>query len=149
MRLLRENLLVQFSVASLVIMVALAVVISVMISSRLEHNLGHLEDHGAAMMSGGMIDPADHISIPSIAADVRNLRIVTLGALAAGFLVLYAGLVLIVARGAKTIARHQSALSRSNQELKQIAEGLTASNAELEQFAYVASHDLQEPLRMD
>ena len=110
-------------------------------------NLVHLEDHGVAMMSGGMIDPADHISIPST-ADVRNLRIVTLGALAAGFLVLYAGLVLIVARGSNTITRHQRALSKSNRDLKQIAEGLTASNAELEQFAYIASHDLQEPLRM-
>ena len=148
MRLLRENLLVQFSVASFVIMVVLAVVISMMISSRLEHNLGHLEDHGVAMMSGGMIDPSDHISIPSIAADVRNLRIVTLGALAVGFIVLYGGLVLIVARGSNTITRHQRALTKSNRDLKQIAEGLTASNAELEQFAYIASHDLQEPLRM-
>jgi PAS domain S-box-containing protein len=50
--------------------------------------------------------------------------------------------------GTSRISRDITRLKETEQEVKRKSEELARSNAELERFAYIASHDLQEPLRM-
>jgi len=47
-----------------------------------------------------------------------------------------------------TIARDLTERRRADEQIKQIIADLSRSNEELQLFAYIASHDLQEPLRM-
>ena len=89
MKHLKDNLLVQFSIASFLIIGMLAITLSVVIATQLDHNIEHLREHRAAMMAGTMIKDVDHFSIPSISADVRTLQIKTLGIIAASFFVLF------------------------------------------------------------
>ena len=58
------------------------------------------------------------------------------------------GLLIANARDVTDRKQVEEALADSHRELERRSEELARSNRDLEQFAYIASHDLQEPLRM-
>ncbi len=100
------------------------------------------------------MDMEAETSMADIIQNTSNIKKTTVGLMGGAFIVLYAGLVLIVWGDWKTIQRQRASLvaasantELANRELKTFSTKLEISNRELQDFAAIAAHDLQEPLR--
>jgi len=117
-----------------------------------ERDLGTLMEVYTPIIFPGTTEPQGALEIyqyyEHTANLINELRRWVLASIGVGFLVLYGALVSIVWRGWQTITRQRTDRNQAEVALRQNAEDLARSNAELQQFAYIASHDLQEPLRM-
>ncbi|MCH9010158.1 MAG: hypothetical protein IIC21_06010 [Chloroflexi bacterium] len=94
------------------------------------------------------------MTMDHIIESVSNIKTATVGIVGGAFIVLYASLVFIVWGGWTTINRQRASLlmangdmELANRELKTFTIKLENSNQELQDFASIAAHDLQEPLR--
>ena len=120
-RLLKDDVMVQFAVTGLILIVLLAGLTPAVLSSRLDRQSDLLVQHGAAMMAGASIKDADRFSIPSLRKDVIATRWITFGVV----VLVYGGLVAIVWRAHNTIMT-QKGFESLNSKLNKQIQGKTA-----------------------
>jgi len=117
---LSKNQLVQFSIASFVIMLVLAVSISAIVSTRLNLQMDLLASHGAGMMSGNL-EPTDPFSIPNMIEEVRALIEMVVIVVSIAFVILYLSLVTIFWRGGIERKQLETSLRVALTEVESIA----------------------------
>ena len=142
----KDNLLAQFSIITLVIMVILALVLSLVLVESLDHNIDLLREHDEAIAAGKSIDSSDPLSIPKLSRQVSNLKWITLAAIGGSFFYLYATLLYMVWEGWKTIVWQRVELESTNAELEQRMSEATELQQRREAFVSIASHELRTPM---
>ena len=168
--LLRSNLLVQFSAISFVLLVAIAVAISMVLTTTLSRDIDLLRVHGKAMTSGIAIEDTDDHSIQNLVGDAKALRWVIYASVAISFVMLYGLLIMTVWLGWNTMSRRlQSLNSELERQVRQLdaevdvrketeaslahhTAALEEANRELTElqvrrdaFVSIASHELRTP----
>lgn len=100
---------------------------------------------GAAALTLGYLGLLAFLYFSGVLAGVATLPVAGIDPFVfAGFILLAIGFIALGALVARAVLR---AMQRDLDERRRIQRELERSNQELEHFAYVASHDLQEPLR--
>jgi signal transduction histidine kinase/DNA-binding response OmpR family regulator len=162
---LRSNLFVQFSVVSFGLMLILAIILSVVVTSQFNRNIELLKLHNLTMMrSLGMTDEEMdtteagtgengsnqieetgtdaelvNVTIEDIQANVRYLQMLVVGLVVVGFLILYAGLFELVRRNWLTVIQQRKEITESRDK------ALEATQAK-STFLANMSHELRTPL---
>ena len=149
-----ENLLVQFTILSFAIMAILGIVLSMILTTRLNRNFAILKEQTAASQTDTP-GPSRGLSIAELDTDLDLLRWTTYVSIGGGFVILYTGLIWIVARGWRTIKDQQNELLDFNADLRAAYEEVQEAQERLvrsERLAAIGelsagvAHDLKNPL---
>ena len=127
---LKHNLLLQFSLATLIILTLLAVIITTSLSSGLEQNINFLNIL-QEIDKGGKTASSDQYSITNLIKETRNLKLRAPFLIGSGFLLLYLALYVMVRGAWETINSQRRRLEAVNHQLQTTVNDLEQSSLEL------------------
>jgi signal transduction histidine kinase len=127
----RSSRLLELLIAASVVIVAAAVLLAVLLRYLVARPVDRLATEVRKVVGGDyehVVDVEGPPEVARLAGDVEGMR-------------------RKIVKDLQEVSRARQLIEETNLRLESQAEELTRSNRDLEQFAYVASHDLQEPLR--
>ena len=110
MAILKDNLVIQFLAVFFGILVILAVVTSLILTTQVNETTDLMEAYDSAVRAGVVVKATDSFSIPSLIDGLSDFRWTYYRTLGGGFAILYFALILIVWRGWVTIERQRGEL---------------------------------------